>query len=270
MTSLSSGVLAIDTATSQLVGAPIPVGVDPRGVAFMPDGKRAYVVNKSSDAVSAIDTSTGQVGATIAVGSFPYVAAIVPDQPPRASFEVQTARVGVRVGLNASQSTDPDGQVASYAWRFGDGEAATEAGPRITHVYRHRGRFPVTLTLTDNEGCSTAFVFSGQTAYCNGSGVATTERTVTVGYPRLPLRCPRRARGVCRVRAVAVSARRHGKVVSRRVRARLKPGRSKLARVRFKRKFSARQGAKRVLTRQVLRVGRNARVRYVRVRLRDP
>ena len=39
------------------------------------------------------------------------------------------------------------------------------------------------MTETDNEGCSTSLVFTGQTAYCNGSSVARATGTVTVAAP---------------------------------------------------------------------------------------
>ena len=41
-------VFVIDTATNQLVGAPIPVGFLPAGVAVTPDGRYAYVSNNFS------------------------------------------------------------------------------------------------------------------------------------------------------------------------------------------------------------------------------
>ena len=42
------------------------------------------------------------------------------------------------------------------------------------------GTYTVSLTVTDNAGCSTAFVFTGQTASCNGNPAAATTRTVVV------------------------------------------------------------------------------------------
>ena len=40
-----------------------------------------------------------------------------------------------------------------------------------------------TLTVTDNEGCSTQLIFTGQTASCNGSSAASTTQTVIVPAP---------------------------------------------------------------------------------------
>jgi PKD repeat protein len=47
-------------------------------------------------------------------------------------------------------STDPDGNVTAWAWDFGDGTTSTQEDP--THKYADRGRYTVTLTVTDNHG----------------------------------------------------------------------------------------------------------------------
>ncbi|MFT2692119.1 PKD domain-containing protein [Clavibacter zhangzhiyongii] len=52
--------------------------------------------------------------------------------------------------LDGSASTDADGQVASYAWDFGDGSTGT--GPTPTHAYAAGGAYTVTLTVTDDKG----------------------------------------------------------------------------------------------------------------------
>ncbi|GAA0911188.1 hypothetical protein GCM10009558_112040 [Virgisporangium aurantiacum] len=82
--------------------------------------------------------------------------------------------------VDASGSTDPDGTVARYRWDFGDGTTLTTAGPRATHVYPRAGTFRVTLVVTDNEGCSTTLVATGQAVLCNGTAAATTTQAVVV------------------------------------------------------------------------------------------
>ena len=96
------------------------------------------------------------------------------------------------LAFDASASSDPDGTIATYAWAFGDGQApaAARAEPRL----RAPGTYRATLTLTDNEGCSTALVFTGQTAYCNGSSIASMTRSVKVAYPGVRVKCPKSAR----------------------------------------------------------------------------
>ena len=61
------------------VTATIAVGTDPWGVAFSPDGTKAYVTNRVTNDVSVIDTSTNTVTATIAVGDLPLGVAFSPD-----------------------------------------------------------------------------------------------------------------------------------------------------------------------------------------------
>jgi len=182
-------VSVIDTATDEPVGEPIKVGELAFGVAIAPDGKRAFVVNEGSGSVSTIDTASDEtVGEEIPVGSNPLGIAIVPDQPPRASLAAAAGTAGKPVRFDASDSSDPDGQIARYDWDFGDGRGAPNAGPMPTHTYSAPGDYRVTVTLTDSEGCSTSFVFTGLTAYCNGSSLAGATRTVHVEAAQPPPR----------------------------------------------------------------------------------
>jgi PKD repeat protein len=50
------------------------------------------------------------------------------------------------------RSTDPDGQVVSSQWSFGDGASSTEKNP--THSYAQAGTFAVSLTVTDDKGAT--------------------------------------------------------------------------------------------------------------------
>jgi pimeloyl-ACP methyl ester carboxylesterase len=51
-----------------------------------------------------------------------------------------------------SYATTADGSIASYSWEFGDGSTANTG--RATHAYGSAGDFPVTVTVTDNDGLS--------------------------------------------------------------------------------------------------------------------
>ena len=68
----------------------------------------------------------------------------------------------------SGSSASPGQSIARYDWSFGDGTGAANAGPTPTHVYSAPGHYRVTLTVTDDAGCSTTLVFTGQTASCNG------------------------------------------------------------------------------------------------------
>jgi YVTN family beta-propeller protein len=61
------------------VTATIPVGTNPYGVAFTPDGSTAYVTNEGANTVSVINVATGTVTATIPVGTNPIGVAVTPN-----------------------------------------------------------------------------------------------------------------------------------------------------------------------------------------------
>ena len=57
---------------------------------------------------------------------------------------------------DGSTSADSDGNIASYSWNWGDGSATT-SGVTSNHTYASAGSFPVTLTVTDNQGATGTF-----------------------------------------------------------------------------------------------------------------
>jgi YVTN family beta-propeller protein len=62
------------------MGDPIRVGGFPGGVAFTPDGTRAYTTNETANTVTVIDVATGRPDPTpIQVGTFPRGVAVTPD-----------------------------------------------------------------------------------------------------------------------------------------------------------------------------------------------
>ena len=52
--------------------------------------------------------------------------------------------------FDGTNSSDPDGSIASYAWNFGDGTTGSGATP--THHYNQAGTYTVSLVVTDNRG----------------------------------------------------------------------------------------------------------------------
>jgi len=93
----------------------------------------------------------------------------VEDRSPRAVFGASRGQVetGQQVTFNGSKSVDPEGQIASYEWDFGDGSVDT--GSSATHSYTTAGTYDVTLTVTDGAG-----------------NTATVTRTLTVRTPNQP------------------------------------------------------------------------------------
>ncbi|MFM0642426.1 PKD domain-containing protein [Paraburkholderia metrosideri] len=61
------------------------------------------------------------------------------------------ALVGVAKGMQAT-SVDPNGEMLTYGWNFGD--AATATGQNVTHTYASVGTFTVTVIATNQTGAS--------------------------------------------------------------------------------------------------------------------
>jgi len=67
---------------------------------------------------------------------------------PVASFSYTCG--GLDCEFDATDSFDPDGTIASYAWDFGDGNAGS--GVLVNHTYTTANTYTVILTVTDNDG----------------------------------------------------------------------------------------------------------------------
>jgi PKD repeat protein len=89
-------------------------------------------------------------GVTVYANAFPQC------QSPIASFTFspERPRVGEEMTFHASSSSDPDGEIVSYQWDFGDGNSAS--GQLVTHTYSEPGLYTVTLNVTDNDGLADA------------------------------------------------------------------------------------------------------------------
>lgn len=73
-----------------------------------------------------------------------------PQPPVAGAGPDQTVFVGEVVTFDGSGSYDPDGEIVSYEWNFGDGSYGSGVNP--THTYTAVGTYEVTLTVTDNSG----------------------------------------------------------------------------------------------------------------------
>jgi len=84
----------------------------------------------------------------------------VPNQSPVASFtkSATTASTSESIHFDGSTSYDSDGTIVNYTWKFGDGNTAT--GATTEHMYTETGNYivTVTLTVTDDDGASSAVV----------------------------------------------------------------------------------------------------------------
>jgi len=71
---------------------------------------------------------------------------------PVAAFSVypSPAFPGQGVQFGAGASYDPDGEIVSYEWAYGDG--ATGRGKLVWHQYSAQGTYNIILTIRDNDG----------------------------------------------------------------------------------------------------------------------
>ncbi len=98
-------------------------------------------------------TVTDDKGATASSSIIIYASAAA-NQIPIATITASTTTgtIPLTVTFNGSSSRDPDGQIVSYAWNFGDGGTAT--GATATHIYTKTGNYAASLSVTDNKGAS--------------------------------------------------------------------------------------------------------------------
>jgi YVTN family beta-propeller protein len=243
--------------------------------AITPDGTRGFLSSYGAKGVLPFGTSPDPTAfaAPIVTSTEAAQIAITPNQGPAALLSVNRLRPGVAGPLNAAASKDPDGSITNFAWVFGDGKAETTGTPVISHAFAKPGKYQVQLTVTDNEGCSTSFVFTGQTAYCNGSSLATLTLPVRVSYPGVKVRCPKSAGGRCAVALLAVKVgRKHGKptvkVQSKPARVGLKAGSSRIVSIKPKAKFRRQLAkAKKITVLEAIKVGREITVNLRKLRV---
>lgn len=72
------------------------------------------------------------------------------NEKPIASFTVSKSSgcYPLNVTFNAGNSQDPDGDISSYSWDFGDSQSGR--GVSVNHIYNTQGVFTATLTITDD------------------------------------------------------------------------------------------------------------------------
>ena len=111
-------------------GAPVPAG---------PQGGLA------ADLSPAVDKATAWT-----VLLRPGVSSPAPNAPPSAAFSHSCQ--DLTCSFDAAGSTDGDGVITSYDWAFEDD--ARGSGVTASHSFPAAGTYPVTLTVTDDDGAS--------------------------------------------------------------------------------------------------------------------
>ena len=167
----ASGSFAQDlSAGSNYIVARIPVGMNPRGLAFSRDGRRLFIANRLDDTISVIDPRTNQVASTILLDGPKLVSAL-----RRGEQTFYTARYSFQGQISCSSchidstfdglewDLEPDGfgrdivdnrliedikGTEPYKWNGGNPDIPTECGPR-TEMYFWRSEQYGDLTLAD-------------------------------------------------------------------------------------------------------------------------
>ena len=175
-----------------LVDFPTPLIFDAArvsGIAADPGGRTLAVANAANALESygiAADgsLSPGPLSSIPTTRNAISLLAFAPDQSPVAALSAHPA--GLTVRFDASASAAVNGTIARFDWAFGDGSVLADGGPSPSHAYATEGDYDATVTLTDNEGCSTAPTYTGMSSICAGSASATASATVHVARETIP------------------------------------------------------------------------------------
>jgi PKD repeat protein len=107
----------------------------------------AVTTNSTKNKVSNSSTTNNHMLYTLNFGG---TAPPPENQAPVASFTFTTN--DLTASFDANGSNDPDGNIVSYAWSFGDG--TTGSGVTTSKTYAAAGTYTVTLTVTDDDGAT--------------------------------------------------------------------------------------------------------------------
>ena len=78
------------------------------------------------------------------------VTVTAPNQEPTANLSAHC--VDNNCQFSGTGSSDPDGEIVSWNWKFGNGVSAT--GSEVSHEYAAAGTYTITLTVKDDDGAS--------------------------------------------------------------------------------------------------------------------
>jgi len=79
------------------------------------------------------------------------------NEQPKATIttdpEKPEGQVPLKINFDGGQSSDPDGNIVSFSWVFGD-KSEPETGQSVEHTFEQPGKYKVELTVLDNSGNS--------------------------------------------------------------------------------------------------------------------
>jgi PKD repeat protein len=141
-------------------------------------GHRAFVTVPSKNSIAIVDLDQGKVSDYIPLDFTPTHIAAAPDPAPTAFFEAQVDCK--TVSFDASGSTSPLGEIATYTWDFGDGVLETTSNPSTQHEYEAIGTYVVTLTVANTQGTSTVQTYNGHQIVNNGGDSAMISQPIDI------------------------------------------------------------------------------------------
>jgi PKD repeat protein len=92
-----------------------------------------------------------QVTTAIGTGSAPNLLDVINNRAPISRFSVfpNQGATNTVFTFDGTISTDPDGQIVSFQWDFGDGK--TQVGAVVSHKFKTVGTYEVTMKAVDND-----------------------------------------------------------------------------------------------------------------------
>jgi len=126
-------------------------------------GDGSAPVTQSGATYNHVYSTSGQYGATLKVtdsrglvSSNTALVDVYVNTPPTAALAANPTSgfAPLRVSFDASGSSDPDSgdTIASYTFRFGDGNSVTQSTATVLHQYTAPGTYTASLTVTDSRG----------------------------------------------------------------------------------------------------------------------
>lgn len=85
----------------------------------------------------------------------PTSSAVIQNPAPDGPEQIIGACIGDPITFADNGSfAEPGFNIATYRWNFADGVIDTTSGPQVTHIFDEPGEYIVTLTVIDDNGCS--------------------------------------------------------------------------------------------------------------------
>jgi len=117
---------------------------------------------------------------------------------PTARFVPTTPGACLNKTISFTDQSTPVGGIASWHFSFGDGTQQTYSGPPFSHTYSELGGYDVSVTITDNAGCTDNYTlpakllvtdpaagFKADTIYCPAAPLQFVDSSAGVGLTYL-------------------------------------------------------------------------------------